>query len=221
MTENLEEQTSESIAEVTTNAKEMEIPSHVIQCHDLLKSTKDYEDTNIIEPRCFYLTDSRVFFGIVFFESTDSFLVGAPVRMVFNNNKIEPDTIFPVNITRIFKSNVLAVTKPLDLVKYHYFLYIQTEGPKLLPDFVTKEKLEGISEYIKEYLDKEKGSKAKVLVDAEIEPATSPGVYNSTKAGSATHPSVYQALKDMLDEQKIEGTSEFAFSPFHISEKIQ
>lgn len=197
------EQTSDNNAEVTNIAKTQNspgtsLPKHIVQCIDMVKSP-DVDSKNEIDLRCFYLSDNRVFFGVVFFETTDSFLVGASARMVMEQTKeIVCEPILPLAVSRVFKSNISMISKALDKYKKLYFEYLKTKGKELLPDYVKGKVLEEVLDFIQNY--KEPKVQAEQVEQAERGEANS--------------------VKDDFERKGIHGVSDNAFTPNITSEKI-
>jgi hypothetical protein len=193
------EQASElmSIAEVdnfaTTKSASEEAPLHIAQCLQLIK-TPELEAKHELDVRCFYLQDGRVFFAIVFFELGDSFLVGAPARLVQESSKqIVAEPIGPMPVMRFFKSSITGTTKALAKYTYHYYKYLSIKGIKLLPTYLKDDILNQVSDFVQSFVN----------VDS-IEPIVS----------------VVSSVKQSLEKEGIQGVSDKAFTPQFISEKI-
>jgi hypothetical protein len=169
------------------------LPDHIKACIDLVKAPYPIKAS---EPnvKCFYGNDGRVFFGIVFFETTDSFLVGASARLVMQDEgEIVCEPLHPMPIARIFKASFSMVTGPLPKYKYHYYLYLKTKGLSVLPDYMTGETLERVSDFIQANARVTKEDKKKPSVDT---------------------------VKEELERKGVQGVSLDAFHPFILSEKI-
>lgn len=190
------EQPSGSTAEVSNSAKdspETVAPDYAKQCFQLV-SVPDYSKPHEPDVRCFYLNDTRVFFGIVLSETSDSFLVGASSRLVQDPSKeISCEPMIPMPVARIFKSSLCMVTAPVLKYKYYYFKYLQQKGRKLLPDYLAGGVLEKVSDFIQTFNE------------GDSEP-------NAVSSASKSN--------EGFERKRIPGASEHAFTPILTSEKI-
>jgi hypothetical protein len=189
----VQEQLEQKTADENTD-KDPSALSHIIQCHELLK-VPDLIAQHAIDIRCFYLQDGRAFFGVIFFETTDSFLVGANAKLVRDGNrKITAEPLSPMPVIRIFKSSTVNVSKALPEFQYHYYLYLRDRGVKLLPDYLVGDVFKQVLDFIQFYADEEHIQQTSHTSKLPSELAT--------------------------EKKEVSGMSEFGFVPFLISEKI-
>lgn len=136
---------------------------HSQQCNELSKT--EYSNDDKIDIRCFYLQDGKVFFGVLFSENADSFLVGAVARLgLMEDKSIQAHSITSQAVIRLMKSSVIFVTSP-DGYKYHYYKYLLEDGVGLLPDYMTDERIS----YLESEVDKaEKLPKVKPTSKKEV-----------------------------------------------------
>jgi len=172
-----------------------DLGSHLTQCMDLIK-VPDLDSEHEPDIRCIYLADGRIFFGILFFETLDSFLVGASARLVMDDSKeITAEPLSPTPIIRIFKNSIVSMSQALPKYKYHYYKYLHEFGRVLLPDYIKDDNYKKISIFVEDNTSKFSGKYSE-----DEKPKNS--------------------VKDNLDKKGISGVSENAFTPFVTSEKI-
>jgi hypothetical protein len=165
------------------------IPRHLQQCIDLYSSVQ--QDNILI--RCFYSTDGKVFLGTVLVELNDSFLVGAPARLVMGTDKVvSAEGVGGGSIIRVFKNSISYLTFAQDKSLYHYYDYLKVEGREQLPDLITDKVVDSLDNFIEEY---------KLLHNSNLEV-----IVNTTA----------QDIK----KQDVPGVSKFGFRPLTTSEKI-
>jgi hypothetical protein len=124
------------------------LPLHVRQCLALTdNSIQEYPNV-----RCFYAIDGKVFQGILLAETDDSFLVGASVKLLLTETKTV--TIEPVSssgVIRVLKSSLNYVTQSSGKSKYYYYQYLFQHGNDYLPDYLTKEVMDEITDFINNF----------------------------------------------------------------------
>jgi hypothetical protein len=137
-----------------------------------------------------------VFFGVLFFETLDSFLVGASARLVMDeDHRIRAEPLNAVAVSRFFKTNLLKVTAALPKFQFHYFDYLLKRGKSLLPDYLVDDILEQVSDFVK---------------TSEIDESPAEIHHEPTKA----------TVKSDYEQRGVYGVSELAFIPYSTSEKI-
>ena len=121
------------------------LPLHMKQVIEL---TDNFQSDKYPKCRCFYLVDGKVVFGVSIIETEDSFLVGAPARMVRSTpgSDIVVDPIYDLPIIRILKASVALVTVVSHKFRFLYLDYLSETGVKLLPEYMTEERVEGVLE---------------------------------------------------------------------------
>lgn len=159
------EQASEGIAE--DNLPETKVPTYVSLCETLLEKTPDSQFVNV---RCFYTVDGKVFLGVLFAETEDSFLVGAPVRLIMRENRnIQAEPLGSEPVIRWMKSATLYVAGAQPRSKYYYYTFLRDNGRIHLPDYLTKERLAEINDYIEETESQPNNSVGIASIDAKKE----------------------------------------------------
>jgi len=117
------------------------LPSHLKDVLKLTTNTSSPED--VIKDRVFYIVDGKVIFGILLLETQDSFLVGAPSRMIRKdaNSEVEIESMYENLVIRILKSSVAIVTVVPHKFKFLLLDYLSENGSRILPDYMTEERL--------------------------------------------------------------------------------
>lgn len=123
----------------TVTKAESEIPLHIHQMFEL--TGQDHRD----EPksRCFYMVDSKVIFGVSLLETADSFLVGAPSRLVRKTTEspVEVERLYRKPVIRIMKSSVALMLAPEDDLNDIYLDFLTKAGVEVLPDYMTESRI--------------------------------------------------------------------------------
>lgn len=118
------------------------LPRHLSDSMDLTSNDQD----EYPKMRTFYLVDGKVLFGVLLLETHDSFLVGAAVRLVRKDNysEVEAEPMYDSMVIRIMKSSTAMVTLVSRKFLFVYLDYLYTEGSKILPEYITEERLDSI-----------------------------------------------------------------------------
>jgi hypothetical protein len=121
------------------------LPLHMKQIVEL---SDNFQSDKYPKCRCFYLVDGKVVFGVAILETEDSFLVGAPARMVrpTPDSDIEVDPLYDSSVIRVLKASVALVTVVSHKFRFLYLDYLSEAGSKLLPDYMTEERVNGTLE---------------------------------------------------------------------------
>ena len=187
------EQPSGEAAEVNNSANSpvRQMPDYMRKCLKLV-DLPDHSTPHEPDVRCFYLSDGKVFFGIVLSETKDSFLVGASTRLIKDEDGITCEPMIPVPVARVLKGSFCMVTEPVPKYKLCYFKYLVGKGQKLLPDYLTEGVLEKVSDFIQTFKE-----------EAPVAPRA-----------------VSSNQNEDFERKGIPGASEYAFTPTIASEKI-
>lgn len=168
----------------------LKIPPHVYQIMDLLHSAPNVLPTQPMVIRCYYTIDNKAFFGIQFWETPDSFLVGASAQLVLDPEgrpTIKPYIQIP--ITRVLKNSISTISVPNPKFSSFYYKYLLENGPKLLPSYVTSDIIKQLETAIED------------IEIAKKEIAEEEGIIPNSN------------IKQELDSKGIIGASDFAFKP--------
>jgi hypothetical protein len=112
------------------------------------------ESLDDLDIRCIRTITGEAVFAIVLKELPDSFLVGAPIKLVSNpDNSFAAIPLSPIGYIRIFKTSLFSYSKVTDLYRYWYFKYLNTGsgGRKLIPELLSDVVLKLISEYTRTF----------------------------------------------------------------------
>lgn len=114
----------------------------------IVELSDNFQSDKYPKCRCFYLVDGKVVFGVAILETEDSFLVGAPARMVrpSPDSDIEVDPLYDSSVIRVLKASVALVTVVSHKFRFLYLDYLSEAGSKLLPDYMTEERVKGTLE---------------------------------------------------------------------------
>lgn len=178
------EQASEYIAEDNLP----EIPAYLKLCQVLV----DFPNQDSVNVRCFYTIDGKVFLGILFGETKDSFLVGAPARLIMNVQKqVRAEPLSTESVIRWMKSSTLYMSNAQLHSRYYYYTFLRDGGTIDLPEYLNDKRLSEIDKFIEINKD-----------EVERRPVGSV----DSSAGKA--------------EKEIPGSSDKSFRPLVVSEKI-
>lgn len=99
-----------------------------------------------ISPRAFYLADGKTLLALLLVETVDSYLIGAPARMIIEDSGelfCRPGA--PMGVIRLHKSSCsLNSLIPHEYI-VDYFEYVEENGHRLLPGFLTDDRIAQMS----------------------------------------------------------------------------
>lgn len=145
------------------------------------------------EAKCFYSPDGSVFIGIPVAETEDSFLVVAAAKLTIQKDRtIASNSLTSEPVMRLFKTSLKYTVNLTELSTYHYYLFLQSVGYKLTPEYFSPER----QNYIDTYLENNSRIKLPPLI-------------------SVTEDEYVEE-----EQERLEGESEHSFIPLQVSESI-
>lgn len=181
----------EQASEVTANEN---LPFNTVRAlKDICDSLVTVPDDIRPGAKCFYSPDGSVFIGIPLVETSDSFLVAASARLsITKDRSISADPITSEPVMRLFKNSLKYMVDLSELSTYHYYVFLKRVGYGEIPDYFTKERKDYIDRFLE---DNSRG-----------------------ELPSLTNSNADEVDSDASD--KLEGETDYSFTPFQKSESV-